>query len=329
MKKQNKIIHTVLDPKAIVGIIISAGGIYWAFKDFQFVEFTDSIQKVNYLYFVLTTLLLWGSVWFRGLRWRYLFRLDALPTTTSLYQAEMIGYFGNNIMPLRLGELLRAYLIGRELNISKIYVFGTVILERILDMVSLVALAFLLLLFYPLDVSLIKTISCVVCLVFMLIFILLMIKHRLKTIKVKNKIMNAFNQMMEGLLSIRKGAILPITAFSILIWGIYYLNVYLIQFAFGFNLSFSQVLMILVFSSLVLAIPSAPGMIGTFHAAVKYTIVDLFGYAPHDGNSFAIFMHAYGYILFTVLGLYYFMKNQFHANAIQNVIDMDLKKGNG
>ena len=85
--------------------------------------------------------------------------------------------------------------------------------------------------------------------------------------------------------------------------------------------------MVLVLSSLALAIPSAPGMIGTFHAAVKYTMVDLFGYAPHDGNSFAIFMHSYGYILLTLLGAYYFMKNQFHIQAIRSVIsDSDIKK---
>ena len=131
-------------------------------------------------------------------------------------------------------------------------------------------------------------------------------------------------QMIEGMLSIRKEKLLPVIFVSILIWSIYYLDVYLLQYAFGFNLSFPQILMILVFSSLVLAIPSAPGMIGTFHAAVKYTMVDLFGFAPHVGNAFAIFMHAYGYILFTLLGAYYFMQNQFHESAIQHSLDSDL-----
>ena len=112
----------------------------------------------------------------------------------------------------------------------------------------------------------------------------------------------------------------------LLIWSIYYLDVYLLQLAFGFKLSFSQILMGLVLSSIALSIPSAPGMIGTFHAAVKYIMVDLFGFAPHDGNSFAIFLHAYGYILFTLLRAYYFMKNQFHENAIQTVINTDLSR---
>ena len=114
MNQQNRIINTLLDPKAIAGIAISAVGIYWAFKDFQFIEFANSIKKVNYLYLLLATLFLWVSVWFRALRWSWLFKVDSLPTIGSLYRAEMMGYFGNNVLPLRLGELMRAYIIGRE-----------------------------------------------------------------------------------------------------------------------------------------------------------------------------------------------------------------------
>ena len=134
------------------------------------------------------------------------------------------------------------------------------------------------------------------------ILILWIIFLRLKNIKGEHKILNALKQMIDGVLSINRNVLLPMIGISILIWGIYFLDIYLLQYAFGFNLSFPQVLMVLVLSSLALSLPSAPGMIGTYHAAVKYTIVDLFGFAPHDGSSFAIFMHAYGFILFTVLG---------------------------
>ena len=52
-------------------------------------------------------------------------------------------------------------------------------------------------------------------------------------------------------------------------------------------------------------------------------MVDLFAYSANEGNSFAILMHAYGYILFTSLGAYYFMKSQFHKKAMESVLDMD------
>ena len=109
-----------------IGVIVFLIGERVIIYVFLFVEFLNSIQNVNYLYLLLATILLWCSVWFRALRWRWLFKIDALPSTASLYRGELIGYFGNNVLPLRLGELMRAYLIGREWNLSKKYVFGGV-----------------------------------------------------------------------------------------------------------------------------------------------------------------------------------------------------------
>ena len=114
--------------------------------------------------------------------------------------------------------------------------------------------------------------------------------------------------------------VIPVIISSLLIWCIYWMGVFLLQKAFQFNLSWAQVLTVLVISSVALSIPSAPGMIGTFHAAVKYTMVDLFAFSANDGNSFAILMHAYGYILLTLLGAYFFMRSQFHKNAISEVL---------
>ena len=107
---------------------------------------------------------------------------------------------------------------------------------------------------------------------------------------------------------------------SIIIWSIYYINIYFLQKAFQFDLSWSQILVLLVITTIALSIPSAPGMIGTFHAAAQYTIVEMFEYPASIGNSFAIVLHAYGYILFTLLGAYYFFKSQFYDNALENIL---------
>ena len=134
------------------------------------------------------------------------------------------------------------------------------------------------------------------------------------------------NQIIDGLLSIRKEKVIPVILSSLLIWCIYWIDVFLLQRAFQFNLSWDQVLMVLVISSVALSIPSAPGMIGTFHASVKYTMVDLFAYSPIEGNSFAILMHAYGYILLTLLGAYFFMRSQFHDYALKAVLKVGSSK---
>ena len=93
------------NPKAIGGIIISIVGVYWAFKDFRFIEFKESIQQINIIYLVLASFLLWFSVWLRGVRWKCLFQNDNSPSIISLYRAEMIGYFIPNISVRRVSIL--------------------------------------------------------------------------------------------------------------------------------------------------------------------------------------------------------------------------------
>ena len=320
-KKNPGLMSLLTDPKSIAGIVISIGGIYWAFKDFQFSDFKASIQEVEIIYLVIATFLLWGSVWLRALRWKWLFKKADYPSVPSLYRAELIGYFGNNVLPLRLGELLRSYIVGKENHLSKSFVIGTVVLERLMDMFALISLALLLLLIYPLEESIRDYVLWSGIILIFTLTIFLFILPRIKVIKANHKILIIIKQIVDGLLSISKEKLIPVIISSLLIWCIYWMDVFLLQRAFQFNLSWAQVLTVLVISSVALSIPSAPGMIGTFHAAVKYTMVDLFAFSANEGNSFAILMHAYGYILFTLLGAYFFLRSQFHDYALKAVLE--------
>jgi len=322
-KQRLNFIDLAKSPKAIIGIIISLAGVYWAFRDFNYIDFKRSIQQIDLVYLILATIFLWGSVWLRGLRWKWLFKESSSPSVSSLYRAELIGYFGNNVLPLRLGEILRTYIIGKENNLSKSFVFGTVVLERLMDMLALIFFAIILFFLYPFEEGWISDYLVKGGVAILIIILLLAILSRFKFNSTNNKFLSILNQILNGLLSIRKQKVIPVVISSLLIWSIYLLDVYFIQRAFQFNLSWAQSLTVLVISSLVLSIPSAPGMIGTFHAAVKYTMVDLFAFTPNEGNSFAILLHAYGYILLTLLGAYYFLKSQFHEYAINSVLNTD------
>ena len=324
MSANNKkdIFDLVYNPKVIIGLVISFVGVYWAFKDFSFIDFKRSIQQIDLIYLLFATIFLWVSVWLRGLRWKWFFKESSSPSVASLYRAELIGYFGNNVLPLRLGELLRTYIVGKENNFPKSFVFGTVILERLMDMLALILFGIILLFLYPFEEEwisdyLLRGGSVI------LIIVVFAVLVKFRTNNAENKFLRILNQILEGLLSIRKQRIIPVLISSLLIWSIYLLDVYLIQRAFQFNLSWTQTLAILVITSLVISVPSAPGMIGTFHAAVKYIMVDLFAFTPNEGNSFAILMHAYGYILLTFLGAYYFLKSQFNEYAINNILNAD------
>ena len=235
MNKKHRInmVGLASDPKVIIGVVISLAGIYWAFKDFDFFDFKQSIQQIELAYLLLATLFLWGSVWLRGLRWKWLFKESASPSVASLYRAELIGYFGNNVLPLRLGELLRTYIVGKENNFAKSFVFGTIVIERLMDMLALFLFALILLLLDPFKEGwisdyLLKGGSVILIVIFTFIII-----SRFKLNNTDNKFLSILNQIIDGLLSIRKQRVIPVVISSLLIWSIYLLDVYFIQRAFN------------------------------------------------------------------------------------------------
>lgn len=82
-----------------------------------------------------------GAVYFRGLRWRHLTNPIAPIERGLLARGVTIGFMVNNLVPLRIGEVVRAWYVSRESGVSASALFGTVVLERVIDVVSVVLLA--------------------------------------------------------------------------------------------------------------------------------------------------------------------------------------------
>ncbi|MFQ6610738.1 MAG: lysylphosphatidylglycerol synthase transmembrane domain-containing protein [Fidelibacterota bacterium] len=323
MKKVIKnFIAVTSDPKTILGIALSIIGIYWAFHGYDFRFLIDSIVESKFIYIILATAMLLFSVWVRAVRWEFFFRHEKKLPLYPLFKAEMIGYFGNSVLPLRLGELLRVYIVKKEHEIPGSFVLGTVVLERLLDTAGLLFYCVLMVFVadIPSDIKWFIQIATIGIMILGVILIIVILKvHRLKSESfIVKRIKDFFSgfHVLGGKLS---GYTLFITFF---LWAIYWLDVHLINLALGLNLTMASSLLVLIISSLAYSIPSAPGTIGTYHAAVKYVLVTLIGgFTIEQGVTFGIILHAYGFILFTVLGGWYFMKSQFHSGAITSIIE--------
>ena len=323
MNKIKRNILLLIRPQTVIGLLISVVGIYWAFHDFAFDQFIETIKSVRYEYVLFACILIISSVWLRAMRWKYLFKSEDGVETYSLFRYELIGYFGNNVLPLRLGELLRAYILGKRYSLSKSYVFGTIVLERILDTLALILLSIILLFIYPLT-SLIKSYIYTGMILSAILVVLLIILKRMNFINSESGFLFTISNFFQGFKNLEYNKIPILFILSIFTWSVYWLDVHLIQYAFGFGMTPADSLLLLVVSTLFMSIPSAPGMIGTFHFGVKYVMVDLFStsyaYTVSEATSFAIVLHAYGYISYTLFGAIYFARSQFHKNAISEVL---------
>ncbi len=89
------------------------------------------------------------ALFLRAMRWRILLCAERLVTVRDAFSATCAGYFGNNFLPARAGELIRTYLIHASSGLSKTYVLTTALSERVVDAVTLVAISAVALLTLP------------------------------------------------------------------------------------------------------------------------------------------------------------------------------------
>lgn len=112
----------------------------------------QALQAANVRWLALGALLYLASFVPRGMRWgRLLAGVRAVPLRT-LTEVEAIGFMANNVLPFRLGELVRAYTIGRKEKISTASAFATIVMERLCDGLTLVFALAAILLAYPFPV---------------------------------------------------------------------------------------------------------------------------------------------------------------------------------
>jgi len=101
--------------KSAIGISISLLLIWLIFKGTNWSEFLKAIQNINYFIIIAAMAIMVFSVWIRAIRWRILISKVGNVSTKDLYKVTMVGYMGNNILPLKMGELLRAYAISKRM----------------------------------------------------------------------------------------------------------------------------------------------------------------------------------------------------------------------
>ena len=104
-------------------------------------EIRDALSEANYVYVIPAIGLYFVAVYFRALRWRYLLSPLGSFSPVRLYPVVVIGYMANNVLPARLGELVRSYYLARRERVSASATLATVAVERVYDGVTLLAFA--------------------------------------------------------------------------------------------------------------------------------------------------------------------------------------------
>ena len=282
------------------------------FRNVDFRELWIAFQSVNYIYTIPIMLINLLSLWIRAVRWRYLLSPIKSVGLPELFKATAIGFMANNILPARIGELVRAFILGDREKISKTACLATLVVERLFDGFSILLLFLGVLLFMPfpetagliLTPNRIKMIGWFSFLFYFLVLAVLILmrfhNHRLNRLiglvlkpfpaRVSNRILEIINSFVFGLEILRqKKDILIIKGYSLLLWIVLSLCVYLLFLGFGLHLTLLQAFFVEIVLIFGVSIPSAPGYIGTFHWACAAGLA-FFGIEPNLAKTFSIIL---------------------------------------
>jgi uncharacterized protein (TIRG00374 family) len=337
LKARNKVTRT------IVGIGIASVFVFFAFRNISLATLIRDASKANFYLLLLTTLVVLFSHFIRALRWRVILNeIKGNISITNTWGSIMVGYLVNNFVP-RLGEVVRAYTTGRIEEISVSGVLGTIVLERLFDMLSAGILLGFALLTYHGDIissfpflrmaGMILMLGSVVAGVFLYIAsssnrirqcLLSAIKFLLPTkLAVSTEKMTlSFIESFSILHSSRR--LTKISAYTALIWLIYIYSMYIPFFAFQFqttlHLNFYDAFILILITSIAWMIPS-PGSTGVYHLFVSKALITLFGVPKDEALSYALLTHLFAYVAITVVGsiFVYLFSAQKHIKPFKNI----------
>jgi len=318
--------------KFLIGLLFSVVGLIYAFRQFNWAEFLESLRGVKYWYLLGAMAIQLVAVWLRALRWKWLLTpIKNVPLRTT-FDATIIGYFGNSVLPVRMGELLRAYIVANNSTLSVAQVVGSLIVERMLDVLGVVIFALIFLFnFEIINIPnwLIFSIVLTTVILFGILFLIssnkinwTFIKQRkyLFHSKLGSKFYDILKNIVTGLSVINKAPNkIGVYGFIFVLWGMYYLSfIFVVKSAdLGLNWVDSGVLFIIL--SLAISIPAAPGYIGTYHATCVGALTTIYNIGLGESQAFAVLAHAMMFVPIVIIGSIFFLKNSMKFSKLKSL----------
>ena len=292
-----------------------------------------ALEKANYWWLLPGILFMFLSLLLRAYRWKYFVEPLGHVRFMQLFSAMMIGYMANNVFPLRLGEVMRALAIGRSAKISRASAFATILVERIIDIFSLLVILGFTVLFHDFPPEIENAGMLIFAgIMLVVIFIVFLLERTEKTLKLVDKVVSPLPVRLRHFIHKLLRSFLAgfevfrhthhyaaIIVQSLILWVLYAGIIYVTFFAFNIRLQNDTLLIaslvILVMISIGIMIPSSPGFVGTYHYLAMQGLA-LFGIPETDALSFAIVLHISNYIPITLVGMFYFWRENLHFQDV-------------
>jgi hypothetical protein len=293
-------------------------------------QLLEAFTEMDYRYLLAAVTVTFAGYYMRAVRWKYLLIPIKKTAMRNLFPATIIGYMANNILPARLGEFVRAYVLGDKERIDKSAVFATLVLDRLLDGLTVLVLLVITLFTIKLPTGkeevqksleyggYVSLVACLFLAAFLAVikinmtWVLQFIGRLLKPFpeRFTVKVLPLCGSFLQGIrFSSRPLHILALFVTSIVTWAMAVWTVNLTLHAFSIALPITAAMFVLIFLVIAVMVPASPGAVGTYHFACVYALM-AFNLPKEKALSVALVVHAINFFPVILLGLFYLVRDR-------------------
>ena len=299
--------------KTILSIGVSLACLYIAFQQVNLQEVLGALSATNLWYVIIALAITAITFILRSLRWKTLLNAPRSLNLHHYSSTTHIGYFLNNILPFRAGDIFRAQLLSNhDRDIKLTYLLGSLVGEKIIDLWVIGLFTIVLILMGYTDLFGIQFIITVIGISFVSSLIIFG-RHTLS-----NKLLINFPSLtnfIEGYKLVSDNKLI-IAGWSMLLWISFVGYVVAALQAIGITLTMEQALGLTIISSLVTSLPIAPAAIGTYHLAVIYCLHNLYNLPLELAQTGAIVMHSIFLLYSIAIGYLYLVSENMSITSI-------------
>lgn len=314
-----KLGSSLFTPRTVISFLVAMVVLYFVISrtDIDFRDSLRQIRQANLLYFGAALFMFYITFLLRGWRWKGMLGSagiseatgHTMPTTSGMFQIITLSWFANSILPARMGDAYRCYLIKRRANASFGVSLGTMLAERLIDLIVLVGMLLMAgVVVYgthaPDRAQQAFLAGGVVVLIGVIgVSILWFLRDRIETV-LPVRIVSHYRKVRNGLFESLGKPRMPV-GISILLWLCDGLRLFLVAWSLGQHIPYQAAIMVALLSALVSTIPITPAGLGFVEGIMIYALTTI-GVASSTAAAIALLdrLVTYGSLLI-VGGLVY------------------------
>jgi hypothetical protein len=320
---------------------LSVAMLAWFLRGANLSEVWAEIQNGRLDLLALAVVVTGMTYAFRALRWQYLLHPLGTPPFSAVFKTTVIGFAVSTLLPARAGEVVRPYLLARRAGFSATSAFATIILERVLDLVTVLLLfGFYLAISTPAvsaehsatltalkSGGLLAGIASAAGLIFMMVVAGHPEKLAAWALRVEGVLpariaaamAHLVRTFLEGLAVVRQPRRLAVAGLlSLPLWLSIALGIWLVSHAFHIDMPYPGAFLMMAVLVVGVAVPT-PGAVGGFHKAYQIGAVAFFGVANDRAVGAALVLHAISFLPVTIAGAFFLAQEGLSFSGVRGL----------